>query len=41
MYLGQAMGICPRPGLMNIQTFDTSGTPYNPIELSYAYAYLA
>ena len=27
MYLGQAMGICP--GLMNFQTFDTSGTPYN------------
>ena len=26
MYLGQAMGICP--GLMNFQTFDTSGTPY-------------
>ena len=27
MYLGQAMGICP--GLMNFQTFDTSGTPYS------------
>ena len=29
MYLGQAMGICP--GLMNFQTFDTSGTPYKVI----------
>ena len=39
MYLGQAMGICP--GLMNFQTFDTSGTPYKTAKkLSPSYYYL-
>ena len=39
MYLGQAMGICP--GLMNFQTFDTSGTPYSSISKHRSIMYLS